>query len=79
MLQELLGVFINIFAARDEKCNCTSLVQHDINTSEARPICLHPHCLPFSRRAVVEQKIKEMLKVGVINAVTQKDLYAALT
>uniref|UniRef100_A0A3B5LMC7 C2H2-type domain-containing protein n=1 Tax=Xiphophorus couchianus TaxID=32473 RepID=A0A3B5LMC7_9TELE len=65
-LQDLLEAYIDIFAAKDEECTRTNLVQHDIDTGETRPIRLRPHRLPFSRRAVAEKKIEEMLKADVI-------------
>lgn len=65
-LQGLLEAYIDIFAAKDEECTRTNLVQHNIDTGETRPIRLRPHRLPFSRRAVAEKKIEEMLKADVI-------------
>uniref|UniRef100_A0A669C557 Gypsy retrotransposon integrase-like protein 1 n=1 Tax=Oreochromis niloticus TaxID=8128 RepID=A0A669C557_ORENI len=44
----------------------TSLVQHDIDTGDARPIRLRPRRLPLAKRAAAEQKIKEMAEAGII-------------
>ncbi|KAI3373164.1 hypothetical protein L3Q82_006486 [Scortum barcoo] len=41
-LRELLDLFSDIFAAKDEDCTHTSLVQHNIDTGNAHPIRLHP-------------------------------------
>lgn len=65
-LRELLERFADIFAARDEDCTHTSLVQHDIDTGDARPIRLRPRRLPLAKRAAAEQQIKEMAEAGII-------------
>ena len=65
-LRELLERFADIFAARDEDCTHTSLVQHDIDTGDARPIRLRPRRLPLAKRAAAEQQIKEMADAGII-------------
>ena len=65
-VRDLLDRYADIFAARDEDCTRTSLVQHEIDTGDARPIRLRPRRLPFAKRAVAEQKVKEMAEAGVI-------------
>lgn len=65
-LRELLELFADIFAAKDEDCTHTNLVQHDIDTGDARPIRLRPRRLPFAKRVAAEQKIKEMVEAGII-------------
>lgn len=69
-LKELLDMFADIFAARDEDCTHTGLVQHDIDTGGSHPIRLRPRRLPFTKRAVAEQKIKEMVEAGIIEPST---------
>lgn len=58
-LRELLEQFAEIFATRDEDCNHTGLVQRNINTGDARPICLRPRRLPLAKRSGAEQKMAE--------------------
>ncbi|CAI5669469.1 unnamed protein product [Oreochromis niloticus] len=65
-LREILDLFADIFAAKDEDCMQTSLVQHDIDTGDARPIRLRPRRLPLAKRAAAEQKIREMAEAGII-------------
>ena len=65
-VRDLLDRYADIFAARDEDCTRTSLVQHENDTGDARPIRLRPHRLPFAKRAVAEQKVKDMAEAGVI-------------
>ncbi|KAI3363837.1 hypothetical protein L3Q82_001439 [Scortum barcoo] len=64
-LRELLDLFSDIFAAKDEDCTHSSLVQHNIDTGNAHPIRLHPCRLPLTKRALAEQKIKEMVETGI--------------
>ncbi|XP_039453944.1 LOW QUALITY PROTEIN: uncharacterized protein LOC120432803 [Oreochromis aureus] len=64
-LREILDLFADIFAAKDEDCMQTSLVQHDIDTGDAQPICLRPRRLPLPSVAA-EQKVREMAEAGII-------------
>ncbi|XP_056900058.1 uncharacterized protein LOC130531902 [Takifugu flavidus] len=65
-LRELVERFADIFAARDEDCTHMSLVQHEINTGDARHICLRPRRLPLAKQTAAEEKIKEMAGAGII-------------
>uniref|UniRef100_A0A669DN06 ribonuclease H n=1 Tax=Oreochromis niloticus TaxID=8128 RepID=A0A669DN06_ORENI len=65
-LRCLLDENVDIFAASDEDCRQTGLVQHTIDTGSAQPIRLRPHRLPLSKRQVAEEKIREMAAAGVI-------------
>uniref|UniRef100_A0A3P9JWP4 ribonuclease H n=1 Tax=Oryzias latipes TaxID=8090 RepID=A0A3P9JWP4_ORYLA len=62
----LLQEFWDIFAAREEDCTRTGLVQHHIDTGEANPIHLRPHRLPLAKRQVAEELIKDMAANGII-------------
>ena len=42
------------------------LIQHHVDTGEARPIRQQPYRLPHARRALVNQEVEKMLKMGVI-------------
>lgn len=57
-LRELLEGFADIFAARDKDCSHTSLVQHENNTGDTRPIRLHPRRLPLAKQTAAEKKSK---------------------
>ncbi|KAK2922219.1 hypothetical protein Q8A73_001704 [Channa argus] len=52
-LNRLLQDFVDIFAAKDEDCTRTGLVQHHIDTGDAPPIRLRPHRLPAFQRLKV--------------------------
>ena len=65
-LKQLLEDYMDIFAARDEDCKHTGLVQHAIDTGSAKPIRQRPHRLSLAKRQVAEDKIREMLAAGVI-------------
>jgi len=65
-LRELLDQFSDIFAARDEDCTHTDLVQHHIDTGNAPPIRQYPRRMPLFKRAAAEEKIQEMAAAGGI-------------
>ena len=62
----LLEEYGDIFAARDEDCGRTGLVQHAIDTGSARPIRLRPRRLALAKRQAAEDKVREMAAGGVI-------------
>uniref|UniRef100_A0AAV2MR94 Gypsy retrotransposon integrase-like protein 1 n=1 Tax=Knipowitschia caucasica TaxID=637954 RepID=A0AAV2MR94_KNICA len=65
-LRHLLDRYVDIFAARDEDCTQTGLVQHSIDTGSAPPIRLRPHRLALSKRQLAEDMIHKMLAAGII-------------
>lgn len=65
-LRHLLEDYADIFAAKDEDCRRTGLVQHSIDTGTAQPIRLRPHRLALGKRQVAEDKVREMAAAGVI-------------
>uniref|UniRef100_A0AAV2K2W5 ribonuclease H n=2 Tax=Knipowitschia caucasica TaxID=637954 RepID=A0AAV2K2W5_KNICA len=65
-LRHLLDRYVDIFAARDEDCTQTRLVQHSIDTGSAPPIRLRPHRLALSKRQLAEDMIHKMLAAGII-------------
>ncbi|KAJ8355102.1 hypothetical protein AAFF_G00098080 [Aldrovandia affinis] len=65
-LEHLLEDNADLFAARDEECAQTDLVQHTIDTGDAALVRLHPHRLSLAKRLGAEEKVKEMAAVGVI-------------
>lgn len=65
-LWALLEAHLDVFAAREEDCTRTDLVQHQIDTGTASPIRLRPHRLPVAKRQAAEQKLQEMAAAGVI-------------
>ncbi|KAL7839003.1 hypothetical protein SRHO_G00256610 [Serrasalmus rhombeus] len=65
-LWALLQANLDAFAAREEDCTRTSLVQHQIDTGSTAPIRLHAHRLPIAKQQAAEQKLKEMAESGVI-------------
>ncbi|KAL7844430.1 hypothetical protein SRHO_G00229690 [Serrasalmus rhombeus] len=61
-LWALLQANLDAFAAREEDCTRTSLVQHQIDTGSTAPIRLRVHRLPIAKQQAAEQKLKERLK-----------------
>ncbi|KAL7827668.1 hypothetical protein SRHO_G00333860 [Serrasalmus rhombeus] len=66
LLWALLQANLDVFAAREEDCTRTSLVQHQIDTGSTAPIRLRAHRLPIAKQQAAEQKLKEMAESGVI-------------
>ncbi|KAK2895639.1 hypothetical protein Q8A73_015127 [Channa argus] len=76
-LNRLLQDFVDIFAARDEDCTRTGLVQHHIDTGDAPPIRLRPHRLPLVKRQAAQELIESMVANDIIEPsdITKKDSY----
>lgn len=56
----------DIFALTEEEVGLTDLVQHDIDTGDARPIKTRPRRLPLAHQAAADSAIEEMLRTGII-------------
>ena len=65
-LQSLLVEFADLFALDNTELGRTSVVAHQINTGDSRPIKQYPRHVPFSLRGKVPQLVQEMLQQGVI-------------
>ncbi|KAK2894334.1 hypothetical protein Q8A73_016818, partial [Channa argus] len=65
-LNRLLQDFVDIFAARDEDCTRTGLVQHHIDTADAPPIRLRPHRLLLVKRQAAQELIESMVANDII-------------
>lgn len=65
-LWQVLSEFQNIFALTEEEVGLTHLVQHEIDTGDARPIKTRPRRLPLAHHAAADSAIDEMLKAGII-------------
>ncbi|KAI4905005.1 hypothetical protein NFI96_003630 [Prochilodus magdalenae] len=65
-LWDLLQRFVDVFAADESECTRTDMVEHRIDTGNAKPTKLRPHRLPWAKQQVAEQKIREMADAGVI-------------
>lgn len=57
-------LFLEIFAADERDCTHTDLMQHHIDTGDTPSIHFRPRHLPLAKRAVVESKLRRMLKAG---------------
>lgn len=64
-LWQVLMEFQNIFALTEEEVGLTHLVQHDIDTGDARPIKTRPRHLPLAHQAATDNVISEMLRAGI--------------
>ena len=66
-LAELLEVYADIFASSSLDLGRTNIVQHSIDTGEARPIKQPPYCVSQTQRAEIERHIANMLKQGILD------------
>lgn len=65
-LWRVLWEFKDIFALSEEEVGLTHLVQHEIDTGDARPIKTRPRRLPLAHQAAADSAIEEMLEAGII-------------
>ena len=65
-LADLLVEYQDIFLAKDGELGCTSLVEHKIDTGDAKPIKQPPRRVPLAQKSVVEEELNKMLKQGII-------------
>ena len=65
-LADLLVEYQDIFLAKDGELGCTSLVEHKIDTRDAKPIKQPPRRVPLAQKSVVEEELNKMLKQGII-------------
>lgn len=65
-LWQVLLEFEDIFALAEDEVGLTHLVQHDIDTGDARPIKTRPRRLPLAHQAAADGAIEEMLRAGII-------------
>ncbi len=57
---------LDIFFLSSEDIGRTGLVQHQIHTGEARPICQPARRLPWSKREEADEQVDKMLNAGII-------------
>ena len=62
-LKEMLEEYLHVMRNEPSK---TNLTEHNIVTSEARPVHLPPYRLPHAYRETVQHELKDMLDHGII-------------
>ena len=65
-LWQLLLEFQDSFAMKEDEVGQTHLVQHEIDTGDARPIKCRPRRLPLARQEACDQAVEGLLQSGVI-------------
>ena len=65
-LNHLLASFEDIFASSSLDLGHTNVIQHHINTGDARPIKQAPYRVSQSQRAKIDEHISNMLKQNII-------------
>ncbi|CAC5425832.1 unnamed protein product [Mytilus coruscus] len=65
-LQELLIKHNNVFSKTSQDIGNTSIVEHTIDTGDAKPIKLRPYRIPLSKKLDAEEEIRKMAEIGII-------------
>ena len=65
-LAEILSRFRDTFVRSSNELGLSKVGEHKIDTGSHEPVKERPRRIPLHRRKLVEEKIKEMLEVGVI-------------
>ncbi|RVE62229.1 hypothetical protein OJAV_G00155100 [Oryzias javanicus] len=65
-LWKVLLEYRDIFALSEDEVGLTHLVQHEIDTGDARPIKTRPRRLPLAHQVAADSAIEEMLRGGII-------------
>jgi hypothetical protein len=67
LLEPVLYQYKHLFyGIGNRKLGCTNLVEHEIETGEARPIERNPYRIPHALKSVVEEHINEILERKII-------------
>ena len=65
-LWKVLSDFMDILALTDNEVGLTHLVQHEIDTRDARTIKTRPRRLPMAHREAANRAVEEMQRDGII-------------
>lgn len=68
MLQDMFIKHKNVFSRSSDDIGNTKLVEHHIDTGDAKPIKLRPYRIPLSKRLEAENEIKKMSAAGIIES-----------
>lgn len=66
LLWQLLLEFKDSFALSEDEVGQTHLVEHHIDTGDARPIKMRPRRLPLARQQAADKALGEMQRAGII-------------
>lgn len=67
-LAKVILDYADIFVGPDGKLGQTNIIEHTINTGDAKPIKIPPRRLPVHMREVAEQEIQKMLDQDIIES-----------
>ncbi len=65
-LWELMEDFKDIFALNENEVGLTHLVQHVVDTGDARPIRVRPRRLPLAQQQSADKGFEEVLQAGIV-------------
>ena len=66
VLKQLLMKYPDVFSKSKSDLGLTNLVEHKIDTGDAKPIKQRPYRIPLSKREQAEKEIKSMAENGII-------------
>ena len=65
-LRQLLTEFKDSFAWSEQDVGYTHLMQHKIDTGDARPVKIWPHRIALARQEAADRAVEEMEQAGFI-------------
>ncbi|CAG2213566.1 unnamed protein product [Mytilus edulis] len=65
-LADTVNEYADIFVGPNGRLGHTDVIEHEIDTGDARPIKLPVRRLPIAQREVAEKEIEKMLEQGII-------------
>ena len=65
-IEQLKSLLVKYYKCFEDKLAHTSLVQHYIDTGNAKPIKLRPYRVSTQRKAIISAEITKMLNAGII-------------
>ena len=65
--RDLIEEYIDVFSTKYNDLGLTDRVYHEIDVSDARPICQHPRRIPYGeKRDEVAKQTRELIESGVV-------------
>ena len=66
-LRDLIEEYIDVFSTGDNDLGLTDRIYHEIDVSDARPICQHPRRIPYGKkRDEVAKQTRELIEIGAV-------------
>ncbi len=66
-LVELIKRYIKRFAFRPDQIGRTTLLEHEINTGNAKPVRRGPYKCSIAEREIIQNQVKEYIEMGIMS------------